>query len=322
MTDYPAQESGRNPVVFLAHAGTDSYIARQIADHLAAHLLSVKIDVKDVEPGSNFVLFMMNALEESDYCLTLWSNNVKPNSFIGDEVAAAYVKSVKEKRAFLLFARLQDVPLPVLFASRVSVDLFPNYQPGLDLLVDVLHRDSAVRLGTRRGVIPLTSGVGPIRETQGGLEVYICSGVFDRTLVYKLPRDLTGMQALIEVVQVLGIPATISYNDRIGVKLLYKLRGPRGVLHYDYSLESQGVTDGTILWLEVQVQVFSEGVQVEGQDSHFPVFRDISPSTQAVSKSLRSEALGMAAEILSNSLATVGARQDSRLGEDALAARL
>ena len=68
--------------VFVSHSGSDSARAAAVADLLTGSGIEVRLDRKELRLGESFLSFMNSALNDSDYCLLLWSKNAaRPNGY-------------------------------------------------------------------------------------------------------------------------------------------------------------------------------------------------------------------------------------------------
>ena len=256
-------------LVFLAHAGADAKAAGTIARWLSKAHLEVLLDLTAVAPGDSFVQFMNRALERADYCLVLWSRHASFDSYIGDELAAAYVRTVRERRPFLLLGRLDSTEVPALFSPRVCIDFFPRIASGVEAVIGLCARDREARAATgkRLGPAVVTAGAAPV----GWVEVYVCSSVFDRTVPCAVDPTRTGSEILSDVVALLGVPQSIDYEGRVGVRLHYSLETPEGSL--GEGAVGRFPRPHSVLWLEVELEMFSAGVPVRPDECR-PVFRE------------------------------------------------
>lgn len=313
----------KQPIIFLVHSSQDRQIASMVTKSLKEMLIDVLVDFEDVELGENFVKFMVQSMEESDYCVALWSNNVNLKSFIGEEITAAYARSVRGSKNFLILAKVDNRKIPDLFCCRIYIDLSTDFNKAIKDLVALIKRDNQVNISTQKPVIP-----GPQYRTESLVaspeanEVYICSGVFDRTLTWEITASQRASDLRDDIIKQLDLPPIISYNNRIGLNLHYYLRGPNGRLNNEDLLVKQGVTRLTVIWIEVEAEMFSAGVQVENSHNTNPLFRDSSSYRHKISEREKKEVINYAAGVLSQSLLKSGARSDSALDSHVLEARM
>lgn len=247
--------------VFISHAGADSQMALSVSDKLSNAGIGVRLDRHESTPGYSFVAFMEQSLADSDYCLLLWSRRAAQQAWVAVEWHAALVKAVKEQRAFIVTARLEEFPVPTLLASRLYVDLFPDLGAGVDRLLSLWHSDGAAERAAER---PVASA--PLAVTAGGPdEVFVTSEVFGITVPVRTSLAYPAGALLTRVVSEFGLPSSMAHEGRAGVRFDYALSFAKNVLASDVPLRDQGVAEHSILWIETTMVPFAAGTVVGGR---------------------------------------------------------
>jgi hypothetical protein len=247
--------------VFVSHAGPDTSIAAQVAAALTAESIAVRYDRNDLVLGESFLAFMEEALATSDYCLLLWSQHTAAARWVELEWESALYRSVQEKRAFLVAARLDTTPLPALLRPRLRADLFPDVQPGLSTIIGTWRTDKAVAEDTGRLVgAPRSSLVEPT----GPDEIYVTSELFGIATPWKVDLDKPAAALLTQVLARLALPQQVDHEGRIGLRLTYRLMHAGQPLDAHLGLRAQGVQASGVVWLEASVTPFAASEPSQG----------------------------------------------------------
>ena len=134
------------PRVFVAYAHEDSVEAGRIFDALLRAGLDPWIDQRKLLPGQNWHRAIRNALETSDFVVCCFSQNSfhKRGGFQAEiRYALESARRLPLDEVFLLPIRLDACPIPVDVAREMHyVDLFPNWEDGIDRLLEVIRRQS------------------------------------------------------------------------------------------------------------------------------------------------------------------------------------
>jgi TIR domain len=247
--------------VFISHAGPDSPVALRVAGELKAKGLNVAIDAEQLRQGDQFLRFMEDGLSRSDYCLLLWSKATTSGKWVAIEWEAALYRAIEESRRFLLIGRLDDEPLPALLGPRIRADLFPDLYPGLNDLFRVWSEDAAARAASGR---PVANGTARLTEDTNGVTVYLTSELFGLTQPLRLDLDLPAGVHLDRVISGLGLPRRLHHQNVMGTEFAYRLMYDDARLDRARSLAAQGVREGAVLWLEVEMRPFAAGEPISG----------------------------------------------------------
>jgi hypothetical protein len=249
--------------IFISHAGSESHIAVEIADLLKKQGIDVSVDREELVLGDSFIAFMEHELATSDYCLLLWSCTAARQKWVRIEWEAALYRSVQKQRGFLVVGRLEDHPVPVLLGPRLMVDLFPQYQPGLERLINLWNTDRAAEQVSERAVASASLGSAP-RTTERSTNVYITSNQFDITVPFKVDlADPAGI-LLDEIKLRFKLPKVFDHEGLIGVRFSYQLTLGEVPLGRGLTLGNQGVKEHSIIWLETIMTPFSSNQPDKG----------------------------------------------------------
>lgn len=135
--------------VFISYAKEDS----QSASRLYHALLAVPgvvpwLDSKRLLPGAKWKVAIMSALKSCDLVIVLLSrNSVSKNGFVQQEIAEALdmLKQFPPDRIFLIPARLDECrPQHPELEEIQWVDLFPEWDSGLALIVQAIQNQTGV----------------------------------------------------------------------------------------------------------------------------------------------------------------------------------
>lgn len=269
--------------VFISHAGPDSGVALGVANELQAKGLEVEIDREQLRQGDRFLQFMEKALSECDYCLLLWSESASKGKWVAVEWEAALYRAIQESRRFLLIGRLDEQPLPALLGPRLRVDLFPGLYPGLTELLELWLEDVAAEDASGRKV---ANAKKQVSEDETGAAVYLTSELFGLTQPMKLDLDVPSGIHLDRVVADLALPKQLDHQGIMGVSYEYRLVHDDERLERAKSLAVQGVREGAVLWLEVEMKPFAKGQAVDGELGSAR-FRGAGPGDMAVLEARR-----------------------------------
>jgi hypothetical protein len=239
--------------VFLSHAGSDSEVARRVAALLEASQLVPVLDRNELDAGDSFLDFMEQALSTSDYCLLLWSAAAASRKWVREEWQAALHRSVEEARSFLLVGRLDGHPLPALLAPRLYVELHPQVEPGVAQLVETWQRDRIAEQSSGR---PVASAPGlPPDDARPSL--YVTSDLFGITCPWRVDLGAPAGVLVDEVRQRMKLPEALDHQGRVGVRFHYHLAREETRLDRSKALAAQGVTAGSVVWLECEMVPFA-----------------------------------------------------------------
>ena len=240
--------------VFVSHAGADAERAMSIACLLANAGVDTRIDRKHLTFGEGFLAFMNDALVTSSYCLLLWSRSAASSPWVTMEWEGALVRSVREKRGFLVVGRLEEIEVPALLQPRLWVDLFPDVSVGVRKLLDAWQLDRRIETISQK---PVASVQASVTTPHQGIDLYLTSELFALTVPVCLSL-VEPIAALVEqVVNQLALPKTWQHDGRIGVRFSYAFSQGDRVLVSSATLAEAGVSQNALLNLIVEMKAFA-----------------------------------------------------------------
>lgn len=259
-------------VVFISHSGADAERALAVANELKAAGIGVRVDRAQLVLGESFLAFMEEALATSDYCLLLWSRTAAATAWVTLEWEAALHRSVVENRGFLVAARLEDVSLPTLIAPRLRVDFFPSLRPGIDELIRTWRADRTVEHSTN---CPVGSVIAP-ESPVGSTTIYVTSEAFSIATPFVVDLHEPASVCLRRLVTTWDLPNAKAFAPGLGVQFEYRFMKDAEALDGARSLSSQGVSAGSVLWLETTILPYAPSRAVKAPVSPIS-FRYIVP---------------------------------------------
>ena len=141
----------RSPKVFISYAKEDTDVARRVYRDLAAAGARPWIDAEDLLPGQQWKVEIESAIATSDFFLALLStNSLNKRGYVQKEIRQALevLQQLPAREIFLIQARLEECqPSHSALADLQWVDLFPDYQPGLEKILRVIRPEAAVKSG-------------------------------------------------------------------------------------------------------------------------------------------------------------------------------
>jgi TIR domain len=133
-----------SPRVFIAYAAEDLMYARRLCEALRAAGFSPWLDKDKLLPGQNWPRAIDRAIEVADgFVACLSPRSIYKRGQFQSELR--YALDCARRRPldepFLIPVRLVECPVPRRIAEQVQyVDLFPDWQKGVDRVVDALRR--------------------------------------------------------------------------------------------------------------------------------------------------------------------------------------
>jgi hypothetical protein len=248
--------------VFISHAGDDSEAAVQVARLLTDGGVETRLDRQHLTIGEGFLAFMNDALATSSYCLLLWSRAAARSPWVTIEWESALVRSVREKRGFLVVARLEELEVPALLQPRLWIDLFPDLDLGVRAVLDAWRRDRHVESIANK---PVGSAHTAVPCDERGAELYLTSELFGLTLPLRLSRAHPIAVLTDRIVTQLGLPRTWQHDGRVGVTFRYALSLGDRVLRPAATLAEERVAEHALLTLVVEMKAFALEAPTSGE---------------------------------------------------------
>ncbi|WP_239340193.1 toll/interleukin-1 receptor domain-containing protein [Frankia sp. CiP3] len=238
------------PKVFLSFAGAD----RGAAERLAMDLRQCGVDPlldQQIQPGSDWILWINDALTHSDYYVLLWSQAARDRCWVKAEWTAALHRDLSGRRSFLFLVRLDDSPLPQLLAPRQYLDAANGWENVVRDLVTTWQRDMAVGVPVMPAP-PIASEAGNPPSKM----IYVRNRVLSFAIVLAVPETTTAGELVRLVRTRLALPdEETKFNGLVGIRFQYRLiiagkptpDDPAAALH---------LQDGCTVDLEVSVEPF------------------------------------------------------------------
>lgn len=242
------------PIVFISHAGIDLSTAEAVRQYLLSHNVDTLMDRTTLTPGDSIVRFIDAGIGTADYFLLLWSQAAAQSVWVAEEWEAALCRAIREHRAFLMIGRLDLHPLPTLLSARLTIDLFPSLEPGIERLVTAWTHDRSAELQTQR---PVGSTLAVESEEPSGQLVYLTSELFDLAVPRRFGRKIPLVLIANLVAKEYGLPKSISHQGRVGLDFHYNLAFNGKILPRTTTLEESNIPEGAVLELYVQVGGFT-----------------------------------------------------------------
>ena len=170
------------PSVFISYSKQDQVIARRLVQDLHAKGISVWFDEDEIRPGDLIVERITEALLACDYWLVLLSRNVVGSPAPNIDFAAEFARNNKLP---IIAVRLDPTELPRNFETVASIDLYSDYEAGLDELERLLtpHETRVRSENDLTNVTKLAKDLGEGKTIPRGAEFYVATVVAVLTLL-------------------------------------------------------------------------------------------------------------------------------------------
>lgn len=137
------------PRVFIAYALEDAEAVDNLYDALQAAGMQPWMDRRSLQPGQNWPRMIESAIESSDFFVAcLSSNSVSKRGGFQSEMRFAFDVARKHPLddAFFIPIRLDECRVPSRISRELQyIDLFPDWENGLDRLIAAIRRHSKQR---------------------------------------------------------------------------------------------------------------------------------------------------------------------------------
>jgi len=123
--------------IFISYAREDQEKAATLYNDIKNQGYTPWLDQYDLLAGQKWELAIKKALKSSDYCLVLLSKaSTQKCGYVQKEqiIAIETLEQFPESDIFLIPVRLDDCELPMRLSHLNAVDIFPDYEKGLDRL--------------------------------------------------------------------------------------------------------------------------------------------------------------------------------------------
>lgn len=138
------------PAVFIAYVQEDARLADRLFEGLDAAGFAPWMDRRKLLPGQNWPRSIEEAIETSDFFVACFSRRSvgKKGGFQAEiRYALDCARRLPLDRIYLIPARLDDCRVPRSIQRELQyVDLFPDWERGLERLLAVMRREAVRRL--------------------------------------------------------------------------------------------------------------------------------------------------------------------------------
>jgi len=128
----------RRPVVFLSYSHEDEEHAlfrRMMIDLDSTPGIRYWIDRQEIRAGDSLMAKLEEGIDEADFFLLVISKNSARSRWATQEFFLAYNSQLRDQELKILPVRIDDVQLPPQVRDLVVLDLFRNYDHGLQMLL-------------------------------------------------------------------------------------------------------------------------------------------------------------------------------------------
>jgi hypothetical protein len=137
------------PRVFLAYVDEDVRTAKRLYHAFEEHGFRPWLDKKKLMPGQNWPRAIETAIQTSDFFVACFSRRSmsKRGTFHSElRYALLCAEQIPLEEIFLIPLRLDECTVPRRIAKQVQyVDLFPDWEAGLDRVIAVMKKQAANR---------------------------------------------------------------------------------------------------------------------------------------------------------------------------------
>jgi len=141
------------PRVFIAYVEEDLWFAKKLYRAFEESGFRPWLDKKRLMPGQNWPRAIETAIQTSDFFVACFSRRAisKRGSFHSELRYALFCAAkVPLDEIFLVPLRLDDCVVPNRISKQIQyVDLFPNWETGVDRLIDVIKTQDESRMRKR-----------------------------------------------------------------------------------------------------------------------------------------------------------------------------
>lgn len=128
------------PSVFISYSSKDASEARRLARELARNGISAWIDEYEILPGDSIGEKITEGLRTSEYLLVLLSKNSTQSDWVRFEIGKALDRNREATAIRIIPVRLDDSPVPDDLRDVRYINLYSDYQRGLNELYQAILR--------------------------------------------------------------------------------------------------------------------------------------------------------------------------------------
>lgn len=161
---------------FIGYASEDKSIAKRVARDLASKGISVWLDQDEILVGDSVSERIRQGIFRCDYLIVLLSARSRDSIWVTGEIGAAFARFGKTADRAILPVRIDDSPLPAIFADARCVDLSKDYEQAIAALVARMTQPDVVRqLASIVDADDLADDMASERTIPRGREFYVTS---------------------------------------------------------------------------------------------------------------------------------------------------
>lgn len=274
---------GNSMTVFISHAGADSDFAEWVADGLQQVGINSRLDQIEIKAGDNIVMWMNDAIGESDYLLVLLSPKSVDRYWVEMEWSNALMKEAHLRRTFVIPAilpELDDVQIPDLLRAKAYLDFRRDPEKTFLQLVSRLKEDKLIERELGRCPSPAPRNMiqhieKRFSDSSDTIEVIVHCNRFARSFRLHVPKDATPSYLMGMLRDTLGLKYS-NIDENLGVELSYTyyLRHKGEAITLSTPLREAGVKDGDRLelWIRVTLRDLIEDKDI-GEKVFFHLYR-------------------------------------------------
>lgn len=123
------------PKVFISHSHQDRGLVERLANDLLSNRILVWWDNWMIRVGDSLIRKIEEGISSSSYlCVVLTPASVS-SAWVQEELSAALVRQLEEKRVFVMPVLAQDCEIPLFLRDKKYADFRTDYQDGLEQLL-------------------------------------------------------------------------------------------------------------------------------------------------------------------------------------------
>jgi len=233
-----------------------------IADGLERCGIHARLDQVEIRAGTNVIMWMNDAIAESDYVLLLLSPCSQGRYWVETEWSNALMKEADLRRTFVITAvlpGLEDDGIPILLRSRSYIDFRKDQESALLKLISRLKDDDLVCRDLGRNPVPAPASMQArvskaYSDRESDIEVVIHSNRFGRSFKLRVPATATPSYVMGMLRDELKLKFS-NVDTVLGLELSYTyyLKHKGEALTLNTPLSEAGVQDGDRLefWIRI-----------------------------------------------------------------------
>lgn len=127
------------PMVFVCYSHNQKEFAEKLANDLVENRILVWWDEWEIKVGESLRRKVENGMKNSSYLAVIFSRDSIKSAWVNEELDAAFVKQLEERRVFVLPIIYENVDIPPLFKGKKYADFRKSYSEGLKTLLNSIE---------------------------------------------------------------------------------------------------------------------------------------------------------------------------------------